>query len=399
MKLTTNQKAMAEAMPATAQKIADVLGYTSVSGVYDLIRRAGARDPSYTFDSDESGVWDYTRVAADGGTSTAETASLRTPSAQKQTITKSANDYLAELELELQDRLKYSPDVTANLPQRSGRRDMVMFRTDDHFGGTENELVDGEKVETFNSEIAEDRVFQHLGDVLAFKRDCEAMGVKFDTVHLLMDGDHVTNESIYEKQPHEIDQNVRGQLSTASRVYMDVIRTLSENFDAVQVVCQHGNHGEFRAKGASDQANADDLLFDALDLALGASDLGNVELITNHITTHTEFRMRDHRGYMRHGQDSLGHLGTTSGVSRWQSWLHESMERNDDSGWDVGYVGHYHELKWEPVAGRPVLMGGTLEPAGDYVNSLGIAPGRPGSWTHTVSDDEPIDLIRPTYFT
>jgi Rad3-related DNA helicase len=74
------------------------------------------------------------------------------------------------------------------------------------------------------------------------------------------------------------------------------------------------------------------------------------------------------------------------------------MDRNMDSGWDVGYVGHYHELKWEPVAGRPVLMGGTLQPTGDYENSLGIAPGRPGAWSHTVTDDEPIDLIRPTYF-
>jgi hypothetical protein len=401
MNLTTNQKKATEAMPATAQQIATTLGYSSVSGVYDLVRRASKRDPSYVFDSDENGVWDYTRIAADGGTET-ETGGVethRTPTAQKQVITKTANDFLSELEVDLRNRLRHYEPTTARLPNRSGRRDMVMFRTDDHFGGTEIEVnIHGETVETFNSEVAEERVFQHLDEVLAFKRDCERMGVKFDTIHLLMNGDHVTNENIYDGQAHDIDQTLRGQVKTASGVYVDLIKTLSEEFDAVQVICQHGNHGELRAKGMSNQANADDLMYDALDLALRQSDVENVRLITNHVDTHTEFAMRGHRGHMRHGQDSLGHIGTTSGVKRWQSWLQESMDRNMDSGWDVGYVGHYHELKWEPVAGRPVLMGGTLQPTGDYENSLGIAPGRPGAWSHTVTDDEPIDLIRPTYF-
>jgi hypothetical protein len=396
MNLTTNQRKAVEAMPATAQEIADDLGYSSVSGVYDLIRRASNRDESFVFNSDDGGVWDYDRVATDGGT---VTETHRTPTAQKQVVTKTANDFLSELEVDLRDRLQYYEPTRTTLPQRSGRRDMVMFRTDDHFGEVETELtLDGEKREIFNSEITADRVFEHRDEVIAFKKDCERMGVEFDTLHILMNGDHVTNESIYETQPHHIDRTLRGQMKDASGVYMDVFVSLADEFDAVQIVCQHGNHGELRAKGMSNQANADDLLYDALDLALRQSDLDNVRMITNHVDTHTEFLMRGHRGYMRHGQDSLGHIGTSSGIKKWQAWLQESMDRNQDSGWDIGYVGHYHELKWEPVAGRPVLMGGTLEPSGDYVNSLGIAPGRPGAWTHTVTDDEPIDLIRPVYF-
>lgn len=393
--LTTTQRKAVETMPATAQTIADALGYASTSGVYDLLSRIQDRDPAFSFNSDENNVWDYEKVAADGG----ETVTHRVPTAQKQTKTKAANDFLAELEVELRDRLKWTEPTNTDLPQRSGRRDMVMFRTDDHFGSEETEInAHGEQVETFNSEIAADRVYEHLSDVLAFKRDCERMGVSFDTIHLLMNGDHVTNESIFEGQAHNIDQTLRGQVKTASGVYIDVIQTLADEFDAVQVVCQHGNHGELRARGASNQANADDLLYDALDLALRQSNTRNVRLITNHVDTHTEFEMRGHRGYMRHGQDTLGHIGTSSGEQRWLAWLHESVDRNDDSGWDVGYVGHYHQMKWEPVAGRPVLMGGTLQPAGDYENSLGIAPGRPGAWTHTVTNDEPIDLIRPVYF-
>ena len=403
--LTTNQRKAVEAMPATAREIADILGYKTTSGVYDLIRRAGQRDPTFVFES-EDGVWDYIRVEqeppivmADGGTVADDVTTHRVPTAQKQTITKTANDYLSELELELRTRLAETEPVSAELPVRPGYRDMVMFRTDDHFGGLDTEVTpEGEVIETFNSEIATERVYYHLDSLLGWKAALESAGYTFDTVHVLMNGDHITNENIYDGQAHYIDQTLRGQVRTASEVYVDVIRTLSEEFPAVQVVCQHGNHGELRAKGASNQANADDLMYDAIDLALRQSDIDNVRFITNHIDTYTEFFMRGHRGHMRHGQDSMGHIGTNSAAKRWLAWLTESGDRNQDTGWDVGYVGHYHQLKLEPVAGRPVLMGGTLEPAGDYENSLGIAPGRPGAWCHTVSDEEAVDQLKPVYF-
>lgn len=401
--LTSNQKIAVEEMPATARDIADALGYQSTSGVYDLLKRAERRDPSFKFSS-ENGVWDYERVEAetplvtDGG-AVVETQTHRVPTAQKQTVTKTANDFLSELEVDLRERLVNGDPVTADLPARPGYRDMVMFRTDDHFGGKDSEVdIEGNVIETFNSDVASERVYHHLNTLIEWKRSLEQAGQKFDTVHLIMNGDHVTNETIYESQPHYIDQRLRGQVKTASVVYVDVIRTLATEFPAVQIICQHGNHGELRAKGASHEANADDLLYDAIDLALQQSDLDNIQFVKNHVDTHTEFYMRGHRGYIRHGQDGLGHIGTNSGVKRWQSWLLQSIDAHGDTGWDVGYWGHFHQLKVEPVMGRPVLMGGTLEPAGDYENSLGIAPGRPGAWCHTVSDDEAVDELKPVYF-
>lgn len=399
--LTTNQRKAVEAMPATAKEIAEELGYASTSGVYDLLRRASTRDPSYLFDSDHNGVWSYQRVASDGGSVAAnpDPVTHRVPTARKQVVTKAANDFLSELEFDLRTRLVEYEPVRADLPIRTGGLDMVMFRTDDHFGSTETDVnFEGNPVEIFNSEIAAERVFQHLDQFIEWKRELEAVGNTIDTAHLLMNGDHITGEDIYPGQGFEVDATLREQVRTASAVYVDVIRELAAEFPAVQVVCQHGNHGELRTGSQSNQANADDLMFDAIDLALRQSDLGNINFITNHISTHTEFQMRGHRGYIRHGQSGLGHIGTNSGVKRWQSWLQESIDRHGDTGWDVGYWGHFHELKIEPVAGRPVLMGGTLQPAGDYENSIGIAPGRPGAWCHTVSDDEALAQLRPVYF-
>ena len=403
MNLTPNQRTAVNAMPATARDIADALEYTSTSGVYDLLKRIERANPNIKFTSDD-GTWNYslideeTKLVADGGV-VPETTPTRVPTAQKQTITKTANDFLSELEVELAARLELTTPLNAELPVRPGHRDMVMFRTDDHFGERDTDVLpNGEVVETFSSEIARERVFYHLESILGWKATLEDAGYTFDTIHLLLNGDHVTNETIFASQPHYIDQLLRGQVRMASETYVDIIKVLAESFPAVQVVCQHGNHGELRAKGASHEANADDLFYDALDLALRQTDFDNVRFVTNHVDTHTEFEMRGHRGHMRHGQDSMGHIGTNSAVKRWQSWLLESIDTYGDSGWDVGYCGHYHELKMEPVNGRPVLMGGTLVPAGDYENSLGIAPGRPGAWCHTVSDEEAVDQLKLVYF-
>jgi hypothetical protein len=399
--LTPNQTKALKAMPATAAELADVLEYENTNSVYDLLRRARQADPSLVILSNDDAIWNYNFVASDGGTTpdTMSPTTHRIPTTQKQSVTKAANDYLSELELELRTRLEGTSRPDAQLPVRPGHRDMVMFRTDDHFGDMDTEITpEGEQIETFSSEIAQARIFQHLDSTLGWRDTMESAGYTFDTVHLLLNGDHVTNESIYDGQAHYIDQSLRGQVRMASETYVDVIKALSGAFPAVQVICQHGNHGELRASGASNEANADDLFYDALDLALRQSDVDNVRFVTNHVDTHTEFNMRGHRAHMRHGQDSLGHIGTTSGVKRWQSWLLESGDRHGDSGWDIGYCGHYHALKMEPVNGRPVLMGGTLEPAGDYENSLGIAPGRPGAWCHTVSDDEAVDQMKLVYF-
>lgn len=396
---------------ATAQEVADALGYQTTSGVYDLFKRAERR--GWRFES-ENGVWfaHSPEVATDGGVEAQ--SPRRTPPARKQSITRSANDFLADLEEGFRARLaEVEPARIEGGPKYvPGGMDMVMFRTDDHFGGYETTAnMAGETVVVWDSDMAEDRIYQHLEQVLTEAEVRRSMGENVENITVLMNGDHVTNESIYKTQPHHIDSNVRQQIRRCAFVYVDVIRTLADHFDTVTVVSQHGNHGEFRADGASEQANADDLLIDSIDLAIRTADFGNVRIITNHVDTHTNFMLRDRwMGHMRHGQGTLGHIGTNSGVKRWQSYLLDAIEsdvRGDPegpypdlkpSGFDVGYVGHYHELKLEPVAGRPVLMGGTLQPGGDYENSIGIAPGRPGAWTHGVTDDEPVAWLSPVYF-
>jgi len=403
MTLTNNQRRAIDALPATAAEIRDHMGYQSTSGVYDLFKRAQRRDPSLSIESDSGGVW---RVvwAREDGTETVPvtdggTASRRMTTGEKAAKTKRINDLLTRTERELQRLLDRYDPARCDLPEREGNLDMVMFRTDDHFGERESGLQDNtEVVETFNSEMARERVFQHLWETMRWADELRSLGYEFDSITLLMNGDHITGEDIFPGQAHHLDKRFRGQMKIASETYVDVIRVLAEAFPAVRVIAQHGNHGELRTGNQSGQQNADDLLFDRLDLAIRMSEMDNVEFQVHGPPGFTEFGLRCHRGQMRHGQDGLGHIGTSSAKKRWLAWLTESGDRHQDSGWDVAYWGHFHELKWEPIAGRPVLMGGTLAPAGAFVDSLGIAAGRPGAWSHTVSDTEAVEQLKPIYF-
>lgn len=127
---------------------------------------------------------------------------------------------------------------------------------------------------------------------------------------------------------------------------MEQIQRLAERFPAVQVVCQPGNHGAIDPS-YSEGANADRVLYMMLDKAVRFSDdLDNVTFIRNNSARFTNFYLRgSHTSYeqggqgwefhLRHGDNSLEHIGTSAGKRRWYNW----MLRHDLG---QAYRGHYH---------------------------------------------------------
>lgn len=402
MSLTPTLERIVSTFPATTSEIANELDYKSYSGVYDAISRL--REQGYEID--QNGNSEYfihtqpnpaNEVAADGGS----IDKTRVAASTKQAITKKAKSHLIELEQELTERAN-----ELSLPDNSGigfeqdlspgNESMVLFRSDDHFGEVETDQ-NGEEV--FNSDIAENYIRRYFNRSLTIKREREEMGVEYDEAYLILDGDHVTNETIYPGQQHNIDATLDEQMRRASEIYIEGISRLAAAFPSVHIITQHGNHGELRMDGQSSGANADDLMFMMLEIAVEQSDIDNVTFIQNNNTNATNFNLRNHRGYIRHGEDSLEHIGTSSGKNRWKTWFIDSLLSNPDrKPWDIAYRGHYHEIKIEPVAGRPVIMGGALEPSGDYENSLGIAKSRPAGIIHGVTDKEPMAWSEFVYF-
>lgn len=385
--LTSRQEEVVSHLPNDAAELRDRLGYGSKSPVYDMMGRIDGKD-GYQVEIDEDGEY-YLAEAPSAGESVVDTN--RTPSTTKQSITRQGTDTLAELERRLISRLAETEPARSEIRYTQSGEDMVLPRADDHFGQVETNQY-GEEI--FNTDIAEDRVWQYVDRALSVKQFRESAGTTFDSAKLLLLGDHITNENIYAGQPHEIDETLLGQLERVSDIYTEVIAVLADEFPEVTVVTQHGNHGELRTGGQSNEMNADDIFYSMLDLAVRQSELENVTFIQNDATNYTEFPIRNgrHRGHIRHGNEQrLGHIGTSAGQQRWGAWLQQSADRGDDPhGFDVAYWGHFHELKLEPINGRPVIMAGTAQPAGDYEDSLGIPTGEPAALIHGATDEQPV---------
>lgn len=307
----------------------------------------------------------------------------------KARITREANEWLAEKKAWINDLLSSLDPAVAEggLASESGNEDVVVHRTDDHVG---EYRVDEYGNVVFDEHIAVSRIENVFDRALDLIDRQERAGTLVDTVHVLLGGDIVTGEGIYEGQPWETSLTLDKQVELAADLYFEQIARLAQRFPSVQVISQTGNHGEIRVDARSENANADAILYGQLDAMVRVSSLTNVTFIRNESTKFTNFEIRNHRGHLRHGQDSLLHIGTSSGQDRWKTWLLKHR-------FDIAYRGHFHEWKIEPVMSRPVIMSGSICPPGDFEESLAVW-NEPAGTVHGVSDDHPLTWFYPLYF-
>jgi hypothetical protein len=314
-----------------------------------------------------------------------------TPSKKGQK-TKRANRRLDQWHDFVSMTLAESRPVVSETPFEAnpGNYDYVFHLTDLHIGALDHN-EHGEI--TFDTSIAKARTHEIRETGIAHKRVMEGMGFRFDAAHVLLGGDTVDGAGIYENQPWESELTVDDQIFTAVRLLYDFVLAVADEFPAVQVVCQPGNHGEIRANGTSEDLNADALVYGFLDILIGASGLKNVTVVRNESYRFTNFTMRGGRwrAHLRHGDKMLEHVGTSSSKNKWGMWLYKHR-------FDIAYRGHFHTFKVEDIHGVPVLMSPSIAPVGDFEDMIGVH-GRPGAVCHLVSDDSPLEWIQPINFT
>ncbi|MFC6717936.1 ArsR family transcriptional regulator [Natrialbaceae archaeon GCM10025810] len=383
--LTPAQRNVFEQLPATVSEVADALGITestvrdhlsAINEQIPIINRDGVRYPVTELRRLESHPTNYNQTAN---------------RASKASQTKAANQHLADLNDRLTRLLDRSVPAVADggLAYDPSNEDVVIHRSDDHIGA---EVYDEFGNLVFNKDIAAERIRSVTDSVMDLIDREEKADRQFDTAHLLLGGDTVTGENIFSHQPHEIDLTIDAQIDLACELYFEQIQRLAARFDSVQVVCQAGNHGELRANGMSQEANADRIVYMMLDRMVRLSDLDNVTFIRSGATAFINFTMRNglHRGHLRHGQNCLPHIGTASGQNKWRGWQIKH-------GFDIAYRGHYHEFKLEHVMNRPVLMSGSICPPSDYEESLSVW-SEPAATVHGVTDDYPLAWLYPVQF-
>lgn len=325
-------------------------------------------DPkSYLIDADDEEVNDIVQ--------------RRTTSESKRTVTRNANEYLSELEKSVKEAKRELGPLNENLdaPVHEGNHTLVMHRGDDHFGGV---VQDEAGNILFDSDTAEERVRDYFTDSIKIGRnkDCE-----FDSAVLLLGGDIVTNEAIYEGQAYEIDETIDQQINRATTVYMEQLKRLSREFEMVKVVCQHGNHGEFRGKGQSDGANADDIVYNHLELMCSREGIDNIRFIMSERSNYTNFELRDFNAHLRHGHNVKDHVGTSSPQRDWRGFLH-------NHSFDIAYRGHYHNHRVENVMGVPIVMAPSIMPPGSHEEELSVF-GDAMSYVHGATDQSPFAWV------
>jgi hypothetical protein len=334
---------------------------------------------------DDGGNLKYGLVAGDDGELLETDGDVLDPSTKAE-VTKKARKHLNGLENRLESLVgnatRPSPP-SGSSDGDSENEDVVVHFTDSHIGRT---VEDEYGKEIFTPDIAVARVTRVTEKALRLVERQRNAQYGFDKAHLLLGGDMIDGETVYNNQPFEITLTLDEQLNLAASTYMGQIKAFADEFEEIQVVCQQGNHGSFGGDSASEAANADRVLYLMLENMVQQSGLSDrVDFVRNSSSQFTNFRVRGHRGHLRHGDGSRPHIGTSSAEKDWRGWKLEHR-------FDVAYWGHHHEPEYDEVSGSPVIRTGTIMPGGDFEEGLSLHGGTSGT-VHGVSNERPLTWL------
>jgi hypothetical protein len=395
--LTPREHDVVDILPGNSIVLADELGISKsrvralISSISDKIgidrEYTDNNNAVYGLSTTEEEIETGTDEGQKGATETDPTPT-RLPASAKASVTRDAKQWAAEMESYCNALLADTEPAVADVRTPTGGEDVVIPRFDDHIGKVvRNEhgdlLTDSDLTASTIDEVCQ-TAFDHA--------EYHANG-GVDTLWLVLGGDTVTGEGIYQNQMFDNDLELLDQVELAIDVYFRQIQDAASRFPHVAVACQSGNHGEVRAQGIDDGFNCDTIVYRMLDSLVRTKGLDNISFYHNAATKYLNvtFRPETERWecHIRHGQDSLAHIGTSSGKNRWRGWKlqHE---------FDMAFRGHYHELKVEEVYGSPVVMSGSICPPDDFEESLSEW-SRPAGTVLGVSDDQPISWMSPIY--
>lgn len=300
----------------------------------------------------------------------------RSTSSAKQTITNKANTYLRKLEKEVKNT--ETPDTLYNAPEyEDGGITAIIHETDPHFSAH----VKNRRGETTYDTQKADRATRKAFDWYI----SEMQDRNVDEIVLLLGGDLVEGENIYEGQAHKVEDRLDEQIRAARQRYYEEIGLLRSMMSGVpiKVVCISGNHGDLPVTSSS---NADDIIYSQLEDMIDISDLQNVKFVRASRSDGVCFNYRGWKGYLTHGEHYRPHIGTSSPQSDWYA-------AKDQLGFDAAWRGHYHNQKQENVGGAPVYMTNSRKPGDDYTDKISVY-GVTGNAIYFATDDEPVSEVK-----
>jgi hypothetical protein len=335
----------------------------------------------------------YDRDANEWFLADERSAELRSQSTQtKQSKTRRVTKLIEDEQATLMRRLRRTEPLQSDPVERGGHESFGVILGDLHFGDVvEKEFWDAEDGEyktqdVYNAELAAEKVAT-FGRKLLQIRELMSSVATFDDCYVFLLGDIATGMHVYDGQVHDIEIPLVDQIEESVSALYQLLRTLAQEFETVQVRGVPGNHGTDKPSSAIG-ANTDLLTYGWLDDRLRDSGFENVDFRTTKTHHYLNTTVRDWRFHVRHGDDEKEHVDETASSSRdWRGLV-------DEFDFDAAMKGHHHSPAFHKVMNKyPVFSAPSPKPGGEYPSKIGkpdVSRHADLGYVFGISDDRPV---------
>jgi hypothetical protein len=254
------------------------------------------------------------------------------------------------------DRIRKSveklPSPKPAKPEKPADHAACLVLSDIHYGAVVRDF-DGNV--TYKPAMTEQRIESIASQVIA-----EYPPEDHGKAVVLMVGDMVDGEVIYEHQPHEIGLCMYDQMIDLHRCMWTLIKRLEQAYGVVDVLCVPGNHGRL-GKAHSTRSNMDRVLYGILQIISSMEKASAINVRQSYDAVGC-WEVLGRKILMRH--IAVPQDGTPARRNKLNVW-------HRVHGHDLLVCGHFHKCGLLDELGTPVIRNGTMKPPGEYAESGG----------------------------
>ncbi len=231
----------------------------------------------------------------------------------------------------------------------------------------------GKHTKHFDMDEAEKRILS-----IAEKLD-EVMPEDCDEVVLILAGDMIEGEDIYQTQAHHIQDTAIQQCKKAVESFWKLaVEVRNRHGVKVRLVTCPGNHGRV-SKTAAEETNWDNMIYLMLGMIAKHQDDKGIVVEVN-FDSFYNFPVKDKVGLIYH--HGTKHTGTPAMQVKLAGWMYQK-------DWDFLCHGHWHQWEVGTQFGKPVIKNGSLPGEDDLSERMGVFDPPRQAW-FVVRSNEPI---------
>lgn len=265
----------------------------------------------------------------------------------------------------------------------------VLVLSDMHTGML-NEIYDPNtqnKIVTYNETIRQQESL-YLRDSIFEIHDILSKSYRLKKLHILILGDMITNDRIFDGQQFEIDRPYGAQVWDTVRDLTNFINHMKNKFEEIHVVGCVGNHGRSNAKYTEEpvENNFEWTLYKMIQEAFKQDPAVTVEVPN---TRFYSIKIFGHTYYMSHGDNFRGF--SKGALDRAVRDLLTTLMPDLPAGFDVYIMGHLHSAeKMDLNEKSTLIVNGSWIPRDQYGYKMFRRYSKPQQWFFGVSKGRPI---------